>query len=271
MFVSSFKALPLLAGLAAACAAGGAAQAQWLPPLGAAPPGEIVQRLHAQGYVLIGPLRRNQTVYLADVNAGPAGRERLVIDAWSGEILQRFVESRRAASGYVVEGGEFSAPPPLGPPPARDFFAAPGSYAYRPPSDVRIPSAAGPVSPSESSSRPKSRPRPASGTHTTAETKPAPASAPSEQVAKPTEFGSSAASEPPPSAPASGPQVASPASVPGRAGGSTAAGPAASGSAPAAGTQARIGSAPQPASSSSRAEKAGDKSKVNDVPVNPLE
>ena len=44
-----------------------------------------------------------------------------------------------------------------------------------------------------------------------------------------------------------------------------------SGGAPAAGTQARIGSAPQPAAATPRAQKAGDKSKVNDVPVNPLE
>src|SRR5208337_3977737 len=91
--------------------------AQWLP-FGAAPPGEIVQRLRAEGYVLIHPLERRDTVYLADVASGPAGHERLVIDAWSGEILQRFVVRR---GGYAPEGGEFSEPPPLGPPPARAF------------------------------------------------------------------------------------------------------------------------------------------------------
>ena len=73
-------------------------EAQWFPPIGAASPHEIAERLRAEGFVLIGPLRRNDTVYLADVNAGPAGRERLVIDAWSGEVLQRFV-SRSATFG----------------------------------------------------------------------------------------------------------------------------------------------------------------------------
>ena len=68
---------------------------QWFPPFGAASPREIVERLRAEGYVLVGPLRRNDTVYLADVIGGPAGRERLVIDAWSGEILQRFVARPR--------------------------------------------------------------------------------------------------------------------------------------------------------------------------------
>ena len=100
--------------------------AQWLP-FGAAPPGEIVRRLRAEGYVLIHPLERRDTVYLADVAGGPAGRERLVIDAWSGEILQRFVVRRR---GYAPEGGEFSEPPPLGPPPPRDFRE--GNYGNGP-------------------------------------------------------------------------------------------------------------------------------------------
>ena len=108
------------------------AGAQWAPPFGAAPPGEIVQRLRAEGYVLIGPLRRRDTVYLADVAGGPAGRERLVLDAWSGEILQRFVARRVPGrfGGYVPEGGEFNEPPPLGPPPARDFRE--GNYGYEP-------------------------------------------------------------------------------------------------------------------------------------------
>ena len=108
----------------AAFAAVPSADAQWFPPVGAAPPGEIVQRLQAEGYVLIQPLRRNDTVYLADVSAGTGGRERLVIDAWSGEILQRFVARRGSGrpgftDGYVVEGGEFNSPPPLAPPPER--------------------------------------------------------------------------------------------------------------------------------------------------------
>jgi len=83
------------------------AGAQWFPPIGAAAPREIVERLRADGYVLIGPLQRRETVYLADVNAGRAGHERLVIDAWSGAILQRFVYrpryARPGSGGFVVE------------------------------------------------------------------------------------------------------------------------------------------------------------------------
>ena len=69
--------------------------AQALPAFRRVSPGEIAQRLRAEGYVLIGPLHRSDTVYLADVDGGPVGRERLVIDAWSGEILQRFVARPR--------------------------------------------------------------------------------------------------------------------------------------------------------------------------------
>jgi hypothetical protein len=97
------------------------AMAQWFP-FGASQPGEIVQRLQAEGYLLLGPLVRKETVYLADVRGGPHGRERLVIDAWSGEILQRFVARRGLnGTGFVLEGGDFNEPPPLGPPPARAF------------------------------------------------------------------------------------------------------------------------------------------------------
>lgn len=203
----SFKVLPLL-GLAAACAATGAAQAQWFPPFGAVPAGAIVQRLHAQGYTLIRPLRRNQTVYLAYVNAGTTWRERLVIDAFSG--VQRFVARRRslgpAFGGYIGEGREFSASPPLGPPPARDFYSPPGNFAYGAPFDVGIPSPVAPVGPREA----KPKPRP----HMPAEMKHARSSPPSEQAAKP----------------------------------------------------------PQPAAAPQPAEKgSSDKSKLNDVPVNPLE
>ena len=55
--------------------------------------------LEAQGYVLIAPLQRRPGVYLADVRAGPAGYQRLVIDDRNGEILERF-SSRREASAY---------------------------------------------------------------------------------------------------------------------------------------------------------------------------
>ncbi len=148
------------------------AGAQWFPPIGAAAPREIVERLRADGYVLIGPLQRRETVYLADVNAGRAGHERLVIDAWSGAILQRFVYrpryARPGSGGFVVEGGEFDYPPPLGPPPMREFYnGGPGNFAYGGPPDAREP-----AGPPESYTRPRVRPRPASTSHKPAETKP---------------------------------------------------------------------------------------------------
>ena len=67
-----------------------AATAQWLPPWRARASGEIERSLEAQGYVLTAPLMRRPGVYLADVSAGPAGYQRLIIDARSGQILERF-------------------------------------------------------------------------------------------------------------------------------------------------------------------------------------
>ena len=149
---------------------------QWFPPIGAASPQEIAQRLRAEGFVLVGPLRRNDTVYLVDVNGGPAGRERLVIDAWSGEILQRFVARSPyprpgVGGGYVIERGEFDSPPPLAPPPARDFFVGPGgngSVAYGGPANARIPETVGPVGPFERPPRTRVR-KPAASRHAPAE------------------------------------------------------------------------------------------------------
>jgi hypothetical protein len=308
---SSFRSLRSISVFAiAACASVAGAQAQWLPPIGAAPPAEIAQRLRAEGYVLVGPLHRNQTVYLVDVSAGPAGRQRLVIDAWSGAILQRFVvRPRSLATGhggyggdYVFGGGDFAGPPPLGPPPARDFFAVPGgNYAYGGSPDVRIPSDIGPVYPPESPSRRKVRPRPASAPHRQPETTPATASAPTETPIKPADAGANAtvkdnpvstgAAAAPSSSPASPLDVAQPTDASAKANESAAgASPASSQEAPKdatpratvptaapapAQTQAKNAAQPQtpapPKSAPPVVEKQRDKSKVNDVPVNPLE
>jgi hypothetical protein len=292
---SSFKTSRLLSAVAiSALAIVSPAQAQWLPPFGATSPSEIVQRLQAEGYVLIGPLRRNDTVYLADVRAHGAGRERLVIDAWSGEILQRLVarpasSGLRGANGYVSEGGEFDGPPPLSPPPARDFFSGPGgsgNYAYGESPDVR--------NPGESVPRPRIRSKPAATARRPSETANAPA------ASKPPEAGGNGpakdnAGAPPPAVAApTGGSVAAPeapkeASAPAKTEGSSmgTGSPASSepskilapkndnqGASPA-GSQAK--NAPQPSGARpaspvrAPAEKPGDKSKVNDVPVNPLE
>ena len=78
-----------------------AATAQWLPPWRAASPGEIERSLEAQGYGLIAPLVRRPGIYLADVSAGPAGYQRLVVDARSGQILERFMASRSSLGTSV--------------------------------------------------------------------------------------------------------------------------------------------------------------------------
>ena len=128
------------------------AMAQWMPPWGAVFPGEIERSLEAQGYVLTAPLMRRPGVYLADVSAGPAGHQRLIIDARSGQVLERFpapgrkwgpaIAARDEAFGEPEDGG---VGPPLGPgfagPPAA---AATARSAYGGPANVHIPAAVSP-------------------------------------------------------------------------------------------------------------------------------
>jgi hypothetical protein len=123
------------------------AVAQWMPPWGAAFPGEIEQSLEAQGYVLTAPLMRRPGVYLADVSAGPAGHQRLIIDARSGQILERFpAPGRNWGPALAARDEEFGEPqsgvgPPLGP-----GFAGPPAArtAYGGPANVHIPAAVSP-------------------------------------------------------------------------------------------------------------------------------
>ncbi len=266
-FFTRLRRLSMRAGFAAATAFALVpwAEAQWLP-FGAAPPREIVERLRAEGYVLVGPLRRRDTVYLADVAGGPLGRERLVIDAWSGEILQRFVERR---GGFAPEGGEFSEPPPLGPPPPRDFRE--GNYGY---------GSEGPgVFEAPPRSRPRSRPRPAATARKSMEPK-----QPAAELAPPQNAGTSA---PAPPAPAGAAAPSATVSPPGAAAHPNVAEPAkAEPSPPKASTESAKEAQPQPAAASTPAEsrqalpapansspaplKPGEK-KVNDLPVNPLD
>ncbi len=140
-----------LAGLIALAAVPGA-MAQWLPPWRVfASPGDIAGQLEAQGYVLIAPLQRRPGVYLADVRAGPAGYQRLVIDDRNGEILERFSSSPRGF-GYPPRrfGPEFAGrydgvpdrPPPgvVQPPPGPGYPDSPNGG----PTNARIPSAISP-------------------------------------------------------------------------------------------------------------------------------
>jgi hypothetical protein len=147
------------------------AMAQWAPAWRAAASyGDIAGRLEAQGYVLIAPLQRRPGVYLADVRAGPAGYQRLVIDDRSGEILERFMSPPRSfGPQFVVRYREFAEPPLPGAvqlPPDPGFSDAPNGgpaakSAYSGPTSARIPSA---ISPFGSRSAPvstKPKPKPA--------------------------------------------------------------------------------------------------------------
>jgi hypothetical protein len=145
-----------------------AATAQWLPPWRwAPPPVEIERSLEAQGYVLTAPLMRRPGVYLADVSAGPGGYQRLVIDARSGQILERFAApSRMWGPALAARDETFGEPPPGlgGPPPGGEFSGPPGAAppaksAYGGPGNVHIPSAISPYGaglPAGTKSKPKS-------------------------------------------------------------------------------------------------------------------
>lgn len=248
------------------------ADAQWLP-FGAAPPREIVQRLRAEGYVLVGPLRRRDTVYLADVVGGPVGRERLVIDAWSGEILQRFVARSR---GFVPEGGEFSEPPPLGPPPPRDFRE--GNYGYGAGAQGGLEAPPPAVSTPPRKTRPRQRPaatarksaEPSRATPATPAAEPAPlqntgTGGPAAAPVQATPAAAAPAAASPPNAPAN-PSVSEPA----RAEPS----PPKAAAAPATESQSKPAAAPaSPAEAKQATPASAEKpeKKVNDLPVNPLD
>ena len=142
--------LLLVAPIAVALAP--AAVAQWMPPWEAPFPGDIERGLEAQGYVLMAPLMRRPGVYLADVSAGPARHQRLIIDARNGQILEHFTTpARNWAPALAARDAEFGEPQssgvgsPLGPgfagPPAA---AATARSTYGGPANVHIPAAVSP-------------------------------------------------------------------------------------------------------------------------------
>ena len=124
------------------------AMAQWMAPWGAPFPGEIERGLEAQGYVLTAPLMRRPGVYLADVSAGPAGHQRLIIDARSGQILERFpAPGRNWGPALAARDEEFGEPQPggVGPPLGPGFAGPPAARsAYGGPANVHIPAAVSP-------------------------------------------------------------------------------------------------------------------------------
>jgi hypothetical protein len=124
------------------------AMAQWMAPWGAPFPGEIERGLEAQGYVLTAPLMRRPGVYLADVSAGPAGHQRLIIDARSGQVLERFTApGRNWGPALAARDGEFGEPQPggVGLPLGPGFAGPPAARsAYGGPANVHIPAAVSP-------------------------------------------------------------------------------------------------------------------------------
>ncbi len=68
-------------------------------------PGQVQHMIASQGFRLAGPLYRNGRVYVADVVDDRGVRERLIVDAFSGDVLQAFVIGRPTD----LFGGERSA------------------------------------------------------------------------------------------------------------------------------------------------------------------
>ncbi len=146
------------------------ATAQWMPPWGALFPGQIERNLEAQGYVLTAPLMRRPGVYLADVSAGPADHQRLIIDARSGQVLERFTTpGRNWGPALAARDGEFGEPQDngVGPPLNRLFFGPPAAAeTARPPyggrANVHIPATVSPYGIGKTQAGTKARPRSAS-------------------------------------------------------------------------------------------------------------
>ena len=258
------------------------ATAQWLPPWGAAASsGDIAQRLGAQGYLLIAPLQRRPGVYLADVRAGPAGYQRLVIDDRSGEILERFSAPPRSfGPRFAVRYEEFGGRPPPGfvqLPPGRGFPDSPNGgpaakSAYGGPTNAGIPSAISPFDspPATDWTKPKSKSAATARKIPSAKTGPAgapPAISPPLPPPAPREAAKPDESAPP--APKPEPKIESP---PGESqNASTASGPAAPEAKPQPAepqpeAQSQASDAPPALTAPAPSAEASDKSKVSIVP-----
>jgi hypothetical protein len=214
-------------------------------------PYDIERRLEDAGYVLQRPLVLRGDVYLADVEAGRGRFQRLVIEADSGRILERFRAARDVDPDFGVADPWGASPYARGRfadrddrdlsmamPPGRD--APPSLYLSPEPSDA---------------SKVKAKPKPADAKRGVAapEAKavnPPPAVAPAPTSAAPTP--SPAAAAPAPAPAAAGPTPSQLAKTDAAAAGPAAAGPAAPKPAPAAETPAK-------------------KKAVNDLPVTPLD
>jgi hypothetical protein len=147
------------------------ATARWLQPWLAAWPVAVERSLEAQGYVLRAPLILGPGVYLADVSAGGAGYQRLVIDARSGQILKRF--SAPWGPGLAARDEEFGEPPHGGVEPllspgfsGRPATASAAKSAHGGPANVHIPATISPYDGGEAPAGAKAKARSASTDHT---------------------------------------------------------------------------------------------------------
>jgi hypothetical protein len=127
-------------------------------------PYEIERRLTAAGYVLSGPLTMRGDVYLADVVVRGEGPERLVIDAQSGRILERYrvrADRWREAeapppSGWGDDPRQWDGPRPpaaIGP-----DVAPPGAFEPTKPNVLETPKAKSKAAETKPKATPKSAP-----------------------------------------------------------------------------------------------------------------
>ncbi len=243
-----------------------AAQAQgFFSFFGSPSPYEIERRLEAAGYVLSGPVTARGDVYLADVVVRGEGPERLVIDAQSGRIIERF-------RGRGDHWREAAAPPPSGwgddprlwdgprPPAAiSPDVAPPDAFEPEKPNVLETPKA----KPKAAETKPKATPKP---TPVANATNPPPAAVvPAPAATTPAEP-SPVASASPAAAPASPSPAPSAAAAP--ASPAPAASPSPTPSLQAAKVDAPSGAkppAPTPAAAPAKSKA------VNDIPVTPLD
>ena len=115
---------------------------------------------------------RRPGIYLADVSAGPAGYQRLVIDARTGQILERFAAPGRIWGPILAaRGEEFGERPPPGVARTGAELGISGrapavKSAYGGPANVDIPPAISPYDSWEAPARMKPKPRSVSAART---------------------------------------------------------------------------------------------------------
>jgi hypothetical protein len=226
---------------------------------GSPSPNEIERQLAAAGYLVTGPLTLRGDVYLADVVVRGEGPERLVIDAHSGRIVERY-------RGRADHWREVAAPPPSawgddpslwnGPRPPASIgpdIAPPDAFTPPKPDVLETPKAK-PKS-AETKSKPTPKPAPVANVNN-----PPPAAVVPPPAAK-TPTAPPPVSSSPAAAPASPSAAAAPASL----------APAAAPPSPAPSIEAAKADAPSVAKPPPSAPAPTKAKAVNDIPVTPLD